>query len=353
MRVILCDAGCIGAGASGGFLGALMCHMPERWNAKKQFQLDALVSLEERICDLEAETGLSTGYGRVGRILPLNSAEQRALAETRKTDAARNWRVAGRTFDWQIVELGSLANWPGTRAVAHGAVVETLSGRVDPRALLAALGAGAIARGVTLIEERGLKSVDGEVGLLSDGAEVHAGAIALTAGIATPALLQSIMAVPETLGRPVKGQAALLAADLPAGRPLVFRDGVYVVPHANGTVAVGSTSENAFADPCSTDGQLDTIIDQAGRLCPELAGACVIERWAALRPRAVLPDPMIGRIPGRARTIVATGGFKITLGIAHEMARAVLLILDGDEDAGLPETFRLQTHLARAGLKQT
>lgn len=45
----------IGSGASGGLLGALMPHMPDRWNDKKQFQFDALVSLEGEIAALETD----------------------------------------------------------------------------------------------------------------------------------------------------------------------------------------------------------------------------------------------------------------------------------------------------------
>ena len=36
---VLEQAGAVGAGASGGIVGALAPHMPERWTPKKQFQL--------------------------------------------------------------------------------------------------------------------------------------------------------------------------------------------------------------------------------------------------------------------------------------------------------------------------
>lgn len=65
---LLVEAGRLGGGASGGLLGALMPHMPDRWSDKKQFQFDALVALEAEIAGLEAETGLSGGYRRCGRI---------------------------------------------------------------------------------------------------------------------------------------------------------------------------------------------------------------------------------------------------------------------------------------------
>ncbi len=45
---ILIEAARTGSGASGGLLGALMAHMPDRWNEKKQLQFDGLLSLEAR-----------------------------------------------------------------------------------------------------------------------------------------------------------------------------------------------------------------------------------------------------------------------------------------------------------------
>ena len=57
IQTLLVDAGRFGQGASGGLLGALMPHMPDKWSVKKQFQFDALVSLEKEIAALEAATG--------------------------------------------------------------------------------------------------------------------------------------------------------------------------------------------------------------------------------------------------------------------------------------------------------
>jgi glycine oxidase len=47
LSVTLVERGNPGGGASGGFLGALMPHSPERWNGKKDFQFRALVDLED------------------------------------------------------------------------------------------------------------------------------------------------------------------------------------------------------------------------------------------------------------------------------------------------------------------
>jgi glycine oxidase len=58
LSVTLVERGNPGGGASGGFLGALMPHSPERWNGKKDFQFRALVDLEDEVAGLEAETGV-------------------------------------------------------------------------------------------------------------------------------------------------------------------------------------------------------------------------------------------------------------------------------------------------------
>jgi glycine oxidase len=101
------------------------------------------------------------------------------------------------------------------------------------------------------------------------------------------------------IGAGVKGQAALL--DLrPPRLPQLYADGLHIVPHVDGTVAVGSTSERDWDDPTATDAQLDAVIARARAACPALRDAPVIERWAGLRPRARSRAPMLGpHPPGR------------------------------------------------------
>ena len=66
MSVALADKQEIGQGASYGLLGALLPHMSERWNEKKEFQFKALKELSEVKVLLEEEVGLSIGYDRCG-----------------------------------------------------------------------------------------------------------------------------------------------------------------------------------------------------------------------------------------------------------------------------------------------
>ena len=347
--VILLDAGRPGQGASGGLLGALMPHMPERWNVKKQFQFEALVSLEQRIGELQDETGVDCGYRRCGRLLPLAVERQAELAGVRAAEADRRWAgEAADHFSWRLVESGPEEDWPALNTMPFGLVHETLAARVNPRRYLAALQAS-LADTVPVIGGDGLRSpIRNGSAETEAGRQIRCGCVVLAAGHACFDLLgRWTGSAPSDYGTPVKGQAALLRADVDPNLPLVYRDGIYVVPHEGGFAAVGSTTEKRFGAGSQTDALLDGVVAGAAALCPALAGAAVIERWAGLRPKALRPDPMIGAVPGLRDVFVATGGYKITFGIAHEMARCVLDLAVHGRDDGLPDTFRPEHHLRR------
>ncbi|RDW13732.1 NAD(P)/FAD-dependent oxidoreductase, partial [Paracoccus thiocyanatus] len=137
-------------------------------------------------------------------------------------------------------------------------------------------------------------------------------------------------------GTGVKGQSAMLALDL-GDQPQVFADGIHIIPHADGTVAIGSTTERDVLDD-RTDEQLEAVIDRARALCPALADAPVADRWAGIRPRARSRAPLVGPWPGRPGHYVANGGFKIGLAMAPAVAAMLAdLILEGRDR--VPQAF--------------
>jgi glycine oxidase len=137
----------------------------------------------------------------------------------------------------------------------------------------------------------------------------------------------------------VKGQAALLRLPGVAGEPQVYAGGLYVVPHADGTVAVGSTAEKEWTDPTGTDERLDAVIAKARALVPALGDAPVVERWAAVRPRARGGALWLGPDPERPGAYVANGGFRTGFGMAPLVARWMAdLVIDGRD--AIPVGFR-------------
>jgi glycine oxidase len=352
MKTLLADAGRLGGGASGGLLGALMPHMPDRWSGKKQFQFDALVSLEAEIAALEGATGLSAGYRRSGRLIPLPKPHLRRIALGHSQDAEDHWHAGERRFHWHVLDAPPVDGWIDAAAGESGFVHDTLAARVAPRALVAALLAFLKqARHVRIIEDAAISDLDPAQGTArAGGRTVSFGRCILAAGYRSFPMLEDLTpGLTQPLGQPVKGQAALLRADVDPALPTIFRDGLYVVAHEDGHVAVGSTSENRFDDPLSTDEQLDALIAAARGMLPALRDAPVVERWAGLRPKAIDRDPMVGEHPQHPRLVALTGGFKVSFGLAHRLAEAAVCIASGTECGfSLPEGFSISSHITAA-----
>ncbi|QRM56375.1 FAD-dependent oxidoreductase [Sinorhizobium sp. BG8] len=352
LSVEIVDRATIGSGASGGVLGALMSHLPDRWNEKKQFQFDALVSLPREIAHLERETGLSAGYRRSGRLIPLPKPHLRDLALGHSRDAGDSWAQGSATFGFNVLEQVPMPGWPAEEVAACGLVHDELAARVAPRRLLALLRAALeMMPNVAIRENTGVARVDspGGTAVLEDGTSRRFGHLVLAAGTSSFDLLRSMAPpLPRPLGVGVKGQAALFKAAVDPSMPVIFFDGLYIVPHEDGHVAVGSTSENTYTDPAGTDGQLEGLIDEARRVAPLLEKAEVVERWAGLRPKAIGRDPMAGRHPDLHNVSLLTGGFKISFGIAHELARAVIAGIENGSPEGLPPSFAVGSHLKAA-----
>ncbi|MBN2906783.1 MAG: FAD-dependent oxidoreductase [Rhodobacteraceae bacterium] len=312
-----------GAGASGTPVGALSPHVPERWNDKKAFQLDSLLMGDAFWGGVEQVSGMSTGYGRVGRYQPIPDEAALERAHARGVEAETLWQ--GRAV-WQVVAMataGAFAPNSPTGLLIH----DTLSARIAPRAACDALAAAIVALG-------------GEVSCGAEGP--IEGRVIWATGYPGLAMLSAELG--QQVGSGVKGQAAILAHDAP-NAPQIYANGVLIVAHGNGTVAVGSTSERAFDDPYSTDAQLDEVIARARAVCPALERAEVIERWAGVRPRAKTIAPMLGHWPGRAGHFVANGGFKIGIGLAPKVGQVMAdLVLEGRAD-DIPESFRVEASL--------
>ncbi|MEM9794729.1 MAG: FAD-binding oxidoreductase [Pseudomonadota bacterium] len=333
--VRLIEARAVAAGASGGVVGALSPHVPDQWNPKKQFQLEALSSAAEHWRQIDAVSGIDSGYGRTGRLMPLASAATAELAAARAADADRNW---GSVAKWNVIPDHSLVPH---RAAPFGMVFETLSARIFPRRACLSLAEALRRSGVEITENTAADAVScGRVSTRSG--DIHAEYIVLAAGVQGFDLMAPLLG--EHAGQGVKGQAALLHADLPRGSPVLFDNGVYVIPHADGTVAVGSTSENTYQTADTTDHQLDALLRNARNLCPHLSGAQVVARWAQARPKARRRDPMLGPIAGHPGVFVATGAFKIGFGIAHKVGKAVVDMLAGTDPA-IPQSFGVEHHL--------
>ena len=322
MRVI--DPAGVAAGASGGIVGALAPHTPDLWLPKKQFQLESLLYSRSFWPEVEAISGLSTGFANQGRLQPINEERLIALALSRIVDAEKNW---GNTAVWEVMSANKAGEWAPPSATGQ-LIHDTLSAHIHPQKATQALG----------------RAVE------------NLGGVITTAGARQGAILdargwQGLVEMSEDLGQEigngVKGQAALL--DFARhDEPQLFADGVHIVPHLDGTVAIGSTSERYFKSPTDTDGQLNDLIAKAKQLFPVLRDAPVLARWAGVRPRAFTRAPILGKHPVNPDWFIANGGFKIGFGMAPKIGQVMAaLILDGVDL--VPDDFRANASMRPKG----
>ena len=320
-RVAVIDPHGVAAGASGGVVGALAPHVPEGWTAVKEFQFRSLIMAEAFWAEVADAGGGDPGYGRLGRLQPVVDAAALARAGDRATRAATLWQ--GRAV-WQVIAADEAGGW-APESPTGWLIHDDLSARLHPRRACAALAAAIRARGGAIRSEGQPR-----------------GAVVDATGAAGLAALTAAMG--REMGRGIKGQAVLLALDRRAA-PQIYADGLHVVPHADGSTSIGSTTERDYADPVTTDAQLDAVISRARAAVPALGDAPVIERWAGLRPRSRSRAPVLGAHPLRPGAFIANGGFKIGFGVAPMVGEAMAdLVLEGCGDA-IPEGFRPEAAL--------
>lgn len=313
-QVQVIDPDGVAGGASGGIVGALAPHVPENWNAKKAFQLESLLMADAFWRDVATLSGMATGYLRSGRLQPLADAAAVSLARAREQTARELWKGQA---TWELIPVEDAGPWapPSETGLL---VRDTLSALVHPRDATRALAGAVVALGGQ-IEARAKPQgsvvwATGWRGLLEMNAQHN-----------------------RQVGTGVKGQALLLDF-AQSGGPQIFADTLHFVPHHDGTLAIGSTSEREFEAPDTVDEQLDALHDRAVAAMPMLRHAPVVARWAGVRPRARSRAPMLGRHPFQEGTFVANGGFKIGFGMAPKVGEVMAdLILEGKET--IPEAF--------------
>ncbi|NOX39253.1 MAG: FAD-binding oxidoreductase, partial [Alphaproteobacteria bacterium] len=222
----------IGAGASGGLLGALAPHTPDNWNDKKQFQFESLIASAGFWAEIDALSGMSSGYGRSGRLVSLPDARAVELAQLRCKTAIDFWHE---TADWTVVPYGHYRGWEPVSPTGYFSF-DTLSARIDPHAACQSLA-------------QAFQVIGGEVLVGTDqgrGADVTV----LATGFEGLNELTSELGAP--IGKGVKGQGALLEFDA-RDQPQIFSEGIHFIAHQGGRVAVGSTTEIDWNDPTGTD----------------------------------------------------------------------------------------------------
>jgi len=257
--------------------------------------------------ELEEESGMATGYTRLG-----------ALHVALDRDEAAELR---RVHDLQR-SLGLEAEWlpprrcrelePGLTPSFNGGVHAAGEAAVDPRALSAALLAALAVRGVEV--RTGTEVVaallDGEriAGVrTAAGEELRGDAVVL----ATGAWSGAAEWLPERARpsvRPVKGQIAELRTRDGAApcQRILASERIYMVPREDGRLIVGATVEEQGFDTTVTAGGVHELLREAYRLLPDVAEMELLGASAGLRPGTPDNLPLVG--PGALEGLILACG---------------------------------------------
>ena len=293
VRVI--DPNGIANGASGGIVGALAPHVPENWNTKKQFQLESLLYSQKFWRSVDSVSGLNSGYSRNGRLQPLMDEASVALAQKRKESADNlwknfaTWEIIDNSKDWKLISPTGL--W----------VFDTLSAIIHPKLACLSL--------AQALKNKGCE-------FLLEGK--NQGKVVWATGVHDLSRISKKLG--NNFGNGVKGQAALFKLTKLNSAQL-FAETLHFIPHFDGTVAVGSTSERSFVHEDTNDDNLKALILKASNILPELKGKDPICTWANVRPRSRSRAPVLGKHPLSPSEFIMNGGFKIGLGMAPQMGK--------------------------------
>lgn len=273
---------------------------------------------------LQSESGVNTEF--------LNSGALELSFDRSLTDEIETWRNAGTPVESLTQDQLHACEPELSRDVSDAFRLPTFSQVRNPRHLKALVTA-CLEAGVEIVEGEPVcswKEQGGQVIVETTSAEFHAADhLVVSAGAWSGRLLAAADASVEIA--PVRGQIVLLKC-----RHLPFRHVLqvgprYLVPRADGRILIGSTEERAgFVKQNTVKGVL-TLLEFAEKVVPALQGTEVERTWSGLRPHLNREEPVIGKLPGSGRVIVATGHFRSGLQMSPGTAMLVRQLILSQE----------------------
>jgi glycine oxidase len=263
---------------------------------------------------LEALTGLEAEYRLSGML----------VADGGEEAAARAW---GGRHGWRV-EAPPLETARACPLTAGGIWLPEVAQVRNPR-LARLLESALRARGVQVLPHTAVTGLELGRGrltaVLTAGGRLACGQAVVCAGAWSQKLLGDLALGVDI--RPVRGQILLLE-----GRPgllpsIVYRDGRYLVPRADGRVLVGSTLEEAGFDKSTTAEAGALLLAFALETCPGLREAAVARQWAGLRPGSPDNLPTIARHPEVDNLFLNAGHFRYGLTMAPAAAELIASLI--------------------------
>lgn len=236
---------------------------------------------------LEELTGLNTGYWPCGILAPVyqQQGEKNTSLPPSSRESPAYWLDQSAIHQYQ----------PGLAAEVVGGWWYPEDGQVDNQALVNVLRISAEFLGVELkdgITVEAIRQQQGQVvGVQTNVGVIHAAQYVLATGAWTNELLPLPV-------RPLKGQ--MLSVQVPELTPelplkqVLFGQEIYIVPRRNRSIIIGATSEDVGFTPHNTPAGIQTLLQAATRLYPQLQHYPIQKLWWGFRPATPDELPILG-----------------------------------------------------------
>ena len=316
-KVTLLEKGTVGDGCSwvaGGILSAL-----PPWGYDDA--VATLLAASQRrypdwIANIKRQSGLDPEYLQSGMIV-LPPYDRRASSLYAKNSGNEVSEVQAPDIE------GTLA--PGVIGLWLPHIAQVRSSR-----LLKALASAAHALGVSIIEQSEVLAFDNsseKVNQVKTRGEVYSAEIIVVCAGAWSQQLLGNYALGLDI-RPMRGEI-LLFKDKPSPRPIIYRDGFYLITRSDGHILAGSTLEDVGFDANPTPTARTLLWNQAVNLLPGLRRAPVQAHWAGLRPGSPGNLPTISAHPYIKNLYINAGHFRYGITLAPLSAAILTSIILG------------------------
>lgn len=302
-----------------------------RYGAKLDLALRAYRRYPSLIEEIQDATGVDVGYVHTGE-LELGGDDRRASFQ----DALAWQREHGMAVEWLDSADDIRDREPALAGDDTCGIYAAEAGSVILARLTSAVARAAVQKGAIIHEHSpvlGLAVSGGRVtGLRTFDGERPTGGVVIAAGAWSRTLGDALdLAIPTI---PVRGQMLAIADPPIPLNAVVAAGGIYLVPRADGTVAVGATEEpDAGFDTSVTPAGVAWLVERIERLAPSLNRGKLIATWAGLRPGTDDGEAIIGRVPHLDNAWVATGHFRSGALLAPATAEALAqTIVSGTND---------------------
>ncbi|MEL7050943.1 MAG: glycine oxidase ThiO [Cyanobacteria bacterium J06588_5] len=243
---------------------------------------------------------------------------------------------------------------PGLSPKVSGGSFYPEDAQIDNRALMQALRIAAQDLGITIkigVTVEGFLRKSGHVmGLRTSAGEQQADHYIL----ATGAWSGELLPIPVTTR---KGQ--MISVRVPPGygqtqplRRVLYGEQIYIVPRRDGRIILGATVEDVGFIPHNTPAGLNSLLNAAIALYPELANFPIEQSWWGFRPATPDELPILGAGPCDNLTL-ATGHYRNGILLAPITAKLIAAHIHGQTDPLLPAFSYQRFHTAQSSSSAT